>query len=79
MKARQRPEVLRRSRDKLIAGVCRGIAEWIGWSAKRVRIAYVLVSLFSAGFPGIGVYLLLWFLMPPPDRTEFRLNDFREQ
>ncbi len=56
----------------MIAGVCGGIAESIGWSATRVRIVYVLVSLLSAAFPGIIVYLALWFLMPvegPGDRS----------
>ena len=50
--------------ESTIAGVCGGIAESIGWSATRVRIVYVLVSLLSAAFPGIIVYLALWFLMP---------------
>ena len=58
---------LRRSRDKLIAGVCGGLAEWMGWPATRVRIAYVVVSVLSAAFPGILVYLVLWFVMPGPD------------
>ncbi|MEI6356464.1 MAG: PspC domain-containing protein [Verrucomicrobiota bacterium] len=54
----------RSNRESMIAGVCGGIAESIGWSATRVRIVYVLVSLLSAAFPGIIVYLALWFLMP---------------
>jgi phage shock protein PspC (stress-responsive transcriptional regulator) len=53
-----------RSPDGMIAGVCRGIAEYFGWSAQDVRIAYVLVSILSAGFPGILVYLVLWAVMP---------------
>ncbi len=59
-----RQEKLRKSNDKIIAGVCGGIAEWFGWSPDRFRIVYVLVSIFSAAFPGILVYLALWFLMP---------------
>ena len=60
--------MLRRSSDALIAGVCAGIAEWLGWpSATRVRIAYVLASVFSAAFPGILVYVILWIILPPPD------------
>lgn len=58
---------LRRSNDAMIAGVCGGIAEWLGWSATSVRILYVLVSVLSAAFPGILMYLVLWFLMPGPD------------
>jgi len=55
---------LRRSNDKMIAGVCGGIADYLGWPAGRVRLLYLLVSIFSAGFPGIIVYLILWFMMP---------------
>ena len=56
---------LQRSRDqRVIAGVCGGIAEWLGWSATTVRILYVLASVLSAAFPGILVYLILWILMP---------------
>ena len=60
---------LRRSRDKMIAGVCAGLAEWMGWPANRVRIAYVVVSVLSAAFPGILVYIVLWFVMPGPENT----------
>ena len=56
---------LARSRsDKMIAGVCGGFAAYFGWAPWMVRFAYVLVSIFSAAFPGILIYLLLWFLMP---------------
>jgi len=59
---------LRRSRrHRMIAGVCGGIAEWLGWDPTTVRILYVLVSILSAAFPGILVYLILWFLMPQGD------------
>lgn len=58
----------RRSSNRLIAGVCAGIAERYGWKPWRVRIAFVLVSCISAAFPGILVYLLLWFVMAPPER-----------
>jgi len=56
---------LTRSRqDRIIAGVCGGLARYLGWSPFRVRVAYVVVSILSVAFPGILVYLLLWFLMP---------------
>jgi len=48
----------------MLAGVCAGIADWLGWDPTLVRLGYVIVSVLSAAFPGIIVYLLLWFLMP---------------
>ncbi len=58
---------LRKSRDKILGGVCGGIAEWLGWDPTVVRIVYVIVSVVSIAFPGILVYLVLWLIMPPPE------------
>lgn len=56
---------LYRSRHhRMLAGVCGGLADWLGWSPTLVRILYVAVSIVSAGFPGILVYLILWIAMP---------------
>ena len=51
----------------MIAGVCGGIAEWMGWDPTVVRLAYVLLSILSAGFPGILVYLIFWLVAPLAD------------
>lgn len=60
---------LRRSRDdRWIAGVCGGLARWLGWDPTVVRIVYVLVSILSAAFPGLIVYLVLWLVMPVEPR-----------
>ena len=50
--------------DKKIAGVCGGIAEWLGWDPTLVRILYIIVSILSAAFPGFIVYIILWIIMP---------------
>jgi phage shock protein PspC (stress-responsive transcriptional regulator) len=55
---------LTRSRDRIIAGVCGGLADWIGWDPTIVRILYVVISIASAAFPGTIVYIILWILMP---------------
>ncbi|MCK9211535.1 MAG: PspC domain-containing protein [Ignavibacteriaceae bacterium] len=61
---------LKKSRNKMIAGVCGGLAEWLGWDPTIVRIGYVLISIFSIAFPGILVYIILWVVMPAPDSDE---------
>jgi phage shock protein PspC (stress-responsive transcriptional regulator) len=59
---------LRRSRrHRVVAGVCGGLADWLGWNPTLVRLLYVIVSICSAAFPGILVYLVLWVLMPQED------------
>jgi phage shock protein C len=56
---------LRRSRrERVLGGVCGGLAEWLGWSPTVVRIGYVVVSVCSAAFPGALVYVILWLVMP---------------
>jgi phage shock protein C len=56
---------LLRSNDRLLGGVCAGLAEYFNLDISLVRIAYALVSVFSAGFPGILVYIILWIVIPP--------------
>lgn len=59
---------LRRSRrDRMIAGVIGGIADYFDLDPTLARIVYVLVSIFSAAFPGILVYIALWIVMPQDD------------
>ena len=56
---------LYRSRQhKIIAGVCGGLADWLGWSPNATRIVYVVVSMLSAAFPGILTYIILWIVLP---------------
>ena len=53
-----------RSRDSwVISGVCGGLAEYFGWSPFRLRVVWVLATIFTA-FAGLVVYVALWFLMP---------------
>ena len=53
---------LSRSHNKMIGGVCAGIADYLGLDPTIVRIVWVLM-LFFAGF-GILLYLILWIIMP---------------
>ncbi len=63
-------KLTRSNKNKLLAGVCGGIAEFLGWDPTIVRILYVLLSILSAAFPGILVYLILWLVMPLEKETE---------
>ena len=59
----------RSRRHKMIAGVCGGLAEFFDLDPTIVRIAYILVSIVSAAFPGILAYIVLMLVMPPPDEA----------
>lgn len=55
---------LTKSNNKMIAGVCSGIAEFFEIDPTLVRVGYVVLSIFSAAFPGILLYLILCIIMP---------------
>ena len=52
-----------RSYDRMLGGVCGGIAEYFDIDPTLVRLAYVVLT-FGTAFSGIIVYLLLWIIMP---------------
>ena len=55
---------LRRSvMNRQVAGVCGGLAEYLGWDPTLVRVVYVLLSIFTA-FSGFLVYIILWAVIP---------------
>jgi len=55
---------LKRSKNQIIAGVCAGFADYIGWDVTLVRAIYAVLSIASVGFPGIVLYIILWLIMP---------------
>lgn len=56
---------LRRSREqKMFGGVIGGLAEYFDRDPGMMRLLYVLISVVSAAFPGIFVYLILWAVIP---------------
>jgi phage shock protein C len=54
----------RSSRHKMFAGVCGGLAIYFGIEPDKMRLIYVLISIFSAAFPGLLVYIILWIILP---------------
>lgn len=59
---------LRKSNNKMLSGVCAGLAEYIGWDVTLVRVAYTLLSLFTC-FGGVLVYIILMIVMPPAEEV----------
>ncbi|MBQ6548438.1 MAG: PspC domain-containing protein [Prevotella sp.] len=54
---------LTRSNDRVIAGVCSGIAEYLDFDIVMVRLAYAFLTLFTC-FSGVIFYIVLWIVMP---------------
>ena len=58
----------------MLGGVLAGIAEHLDVDVVLIRLIYVLLSLFSAGFPGLLVYIILWAVIPdqPNENIPYR-------
>jgi len=65
---------LRRSRsDRVIGGVIAGMAKYLGIDVTLARVLYVLISVCSAAFPGILVYIIFWALTPEEEYSDPRV------
>lgn len=59
------PKKLRRStHDRMIAGVCGGIAEYIGWDSTVLRLVWMAIVLITGFAPGVFLYLVAIFVVP---------------
>ena len=62
---------LRRSRShRMIAGVVAGMAQYLGIDVALARVLYVLISICSAAFPGVLVYIIFWILVPEAESED---------
>ncbi len=61
--------LVRSRSNRMLAGVCGGLAEWLGWDPTVVRILYIVVSILSVAFPGLLAYFILWIVMPEDPGT----------
>ena len=55
---------LRRSENRMLGGVIAGLAEYFDVDVTMLRVCFVLLSLFTAAFPGLLVYIILLLIMP---------------
>lgn len=69
---------LYRSRDGILLGVCRGVAEYFDMSVFWVRMAVVVVFLLSGFWPVIGIYLAAAFFMKPNPVVPIETDDEQE-
>ncbi|MBU8866910.1 ATP-binding protein [Paenarthrobacter aromaticivorans] len=65
----ERPPLVRSS-DRMIAGVCSGLADHLGWPVKYVRLGMVLACF--AGGAGLAFYAWLWTMVPTADESARR-------
>jgi phage shock protein PspC (stress-responsive transcriptional regulator) len=72
--AQPRKQMLyRHPQDRLVGGICGGVADLVGWDANLIRILWVIVTLATGG-GGFLAYLLLWGLLPVGTRAEGQVH-----
>ena len=52
-----------RSNNKIIAGVCAGLADYMGIDVTAARLGFTALTIFT-GFSGIPFYVIAWIIMP---------------
>ena len=59
-----------RSANRMLAGVCGGIADYLDIDPTVVRVVYAALSIFTTGFPGLLLYLVLLLIIPPRTKND---------
>lgn len=67
-------ELRRPIQNRMLAGVCACLANRMGIDPSIFRIAYVLLSLFTVGFPGILLYIIMWIIIPDERHSDNNNN-----
>jgi phage shock protein C len=61
----EKPQRLTRTiQDKMLGGVCGGLAKYFKLDPTLVRLGYVFLSIISAAFPGLLIYIIMWIIVP---------------
>lgn len=61
---------LYRSSNRILAGVCGGIAEYFDVDPTLIRVVFAVLTLFSAAFPGLLLYIIMMILIPNYNQIE---------
>lgn len=59
----------------VISGVLSGLSQYLGLDVTLVRIIYVVLCLFTSGFPGLILYIVMACIMP--DKSQIGYDDYK--
>jgi len=63
MTSQQKPALRRSRRNRIIAGVCGGLAEFYGISSFWFRLG-MIIAFIPGGVPGLLIYFIMWMIIP---------------
>ena len=62
--AEQRKRLYRSRKGRKLLGVLGGLADFFGLDQSLIRIAYLVITFFTLGVPGVFLYLVLVLIVP---------------
>ncbi len=69
-------KLYRSAKNRMLGGVCGGFADYFGMDPTIVRLIYLVLSFFTACFPGLILYILCLFVIPnEPGYTDVRSTE----
>lgn len=71
-------KLYRSSENKIVAGILGGVAEYFDIDPTLLRLAFVLLVVITGFFPGVVLYIIAIFIVPPKPKTETKEASFTE-
>ena len=68
-------QLTRLPNDKIIFGICSGLAQYFGMDKTVVRIIMILLLIFTGFFPVGLIYIIAYFIMPVDNSSNFSSSD----
>ena len=57
-------KLYRSKKNRMIAGVCGGIGEYLNVDPTFIRLLFIALLVFTGFFPGLIAYLIWWVIVP---------------
>jgi phage shock protein C len=63
-------KLYRSSKQRMIAGICGGLAEYFDMDVNIMRLLFVAISLLSVLFPMVIFYIIAWIIVPEKEKSK---------
>ncbi len=63
-------KLYRSSKQRMIAGICGGLAEYFDVDVNIMRLLFVAISLLSVLFPMVIFYIIAWIIVPEEEKSK---------
>ncbi len=63
-------KLYRSSKQRMIAGICGGLAEYFDMDVNIMRLLFVAIGLVSVLFPMVIFYIIAWIIVPEKEKSK---------